>query len=71
MCGAPTYVEENGVRSALWETKAITRRYGYDGEAFTYNDHDGLSSFESFIDAANAACGSLYLNARPRAQAAL
>jgi len=69
MCGAPSYVEENGVRNALWETKAITRRFGYESEAFTFNDRDGLSSFEFFVDAANAACGSLFLNARPRAQA--
>ena len=62
MCGAPSYVEENGVRNALWETKAITRRSGYGPTTYSYNERDGVKSFAFLLDAANAACGSLHLN---------
>jgi hypothetical protein len=70
MCGAPAYVEENGVRNALWETKSISMRTGYERTSYSYYDDDGLKSFDFLDDAANAACGSLHLNARPRAPAA-
>jgi hypothetical protein len=66
LCSAPSYVEENGIRNALWETKSIARRT-VDGRAsYSYNDDGGTRSFEFLVDAGNAACGPLHLNARPR-----
>jgi hypothetical protein len=61
MCGAPSYTEENGRRNASWEVKSISRRYLGQSYRYSAETSTGRQQFKHFVDAGNAACGSLHL----------